>query len=102
MEFYSFLLGLRRLHFEFSVRYLNKYLTSSEKNDDKNKNKILWAAAAACCFKTLSVILPQSGIVIFGHSMVLLAFVFFAVKGLFGVRDSIYGCYEVRRQSGEE
>ncbi|MCL2815403.1 MAG: hypothetical protein FWD23_12455 [Oscillospiraceae bacterium] len=101
LEFYSFILELRHLHFEFSVRYLDKYLTSSEKNYGKNKNKILLAAGAAFCFKTLSVILPQSGIVIFGHSMILLAFVFFAVKGLFSVRDSIYGCYEVKRQPGE-
>ena len=93
IEFYSFLLELRRIHLEFSVRYLNKYLTSSEKNYGKDKDKILRMASVAFCFKALSPVLPQVGIVIFAHSMILLVFVFFAARGLYQIRESIYSCY---------
>jgi hypothetical protein len=96
VEFYFFISDLRRFHIEFSVRYLNRYLASSEKNYDKNKNKIFWAAAAACCFKTLSIVLPQSGIVIFFHLLILSVFVFFAVKGLYQTRESIYSLYKIK------
>ena len=99
IEFYSFILELRRLHIEFSVRYLNKYLTSAEKNYGENKTKIIRTASAAFCVKILSAILPESGLVIFAHSMIIAAFVFFAAKGLYQIKESIYSCYIEKEQS---
>jgi len=93
IEFYSFVKDFQRKHLEFSVRYLNKYLTVSEKNVDKNRNKIMIIAAAAFCVKTISTVLPQSGIVLFFHSLILVAFVFFIVKWLYGIRESVYSYY---------
>ena len=93
IEFYSFVRDLQRKHLEFSIRYFNKYITSSEKNFDKNRNKIILFSSFAFIAKTLSTVLPQSGIVKFCHSMILVAFVFITVKGLYSIRDSVYSYY---------
>ena len=92
-EFYSFIRNLQRKHLEFSVRYLKKYLTSSEKNFDKNKNKFIIPAAGAFCVKTLAVVLPQSGAVMFCHSLILAVFAFFAIRGLYLTREAVYSYY---------
>jgi len=93
IEFLSFVLELRRCHLEFSERYLDKYLTSSEKNYGKHKNRILRIAAAAFCVKAVFPILPQSGIFIFAYFAILSAFAFFAAKGLYSTKEAIYSCY---------
>jgi len=93
MEFYIYIKKFQQKHLEFAVRYFNKYLTLSEKNFDKNKNIIIKIAAAACCVKTLSPVLPQSGIALFCHSLILIAFVIFIIKGLYTIKDFIYSYY---------
>ncbi|MCL2158229.1 MAG: hypothetical protein FWH48_02345 [Oscillospiraceae bacterium] len=94
IEFYSFLIDLRRKHLEFSERYLNKYFSASEKNFDKNKARNLRIFSVAFCAKALETILPSSGIVFFLHSAVLAAFALFMVKGLYESRDAIYSYYK--------
>lgn len=93
IEFYNFIGSLQKKHLDFSVRYLNKYLTSSEKEFDRNKNIILRTAAAVFCVKILSPVLPQAGIILFFHAMILAVFVFFVIKGLYTIRDNIYSYY---------
>ena len=102
LEFYSFLLALQRAHLEFSVRYLDRYLTASEKGYDKNKHKIMRVAAVAFCVKILSVVLPESGIVLFFHSMVLLAFALMAAGGLYATREAIYSYYATYATQGDQ
>ena len=94
IEFYYFIKTFQNKYLEFSVRYLNKYLTSSEKILYKNKNIIFITAAMIFCIKALSPVLPQSGIVLFCHSLILIAFVFFVIKGLFSIRDAVYSYYK--------
>jgi hypothetical protein len=93
IEFYAFIRALQRKNFEFSERYLNKYFMASEKDFDKNKNKIIIGAAFAFCVKTFTKILPQWGILMFYHSLILFAFSFFVIKGLYSIRDAIYSYY---------
>ena len=93
IEFYGFIINLQRKHLEFSSGYFNKYIASSEKNFDKNRNKIFIISAAAFCVKTASVILPESGIILFYCGAVLTAFAFFAISRLYIVRNAVYSYY---------
>jgi len=93
IEFYGFIKNYQRKNLEFSARYLNKYLTAAEKNFDKNRNNILRISAAAFCVKTITPVLPQSGIILFCHSMILITFVVFVIKGLYNIRDAVYSYY---------
>lgn len=93
IEFYIFIINFQKKHIEFSVRYFNKYITLSEKNFDKNKNIVLQLAAFVFCIKILSPILPESGIVIFFHSLILAVFVFFIIRGLYMTREAVYSYY---------
>ena len=94
IEFYSFIKNLQNKHLEFSIKYMNKYYPSSETEKlNKNKNIILRIAAAVFCVKTLSVVLPPSGIILFFHSLILIAFVFFIIKGLNSIKEAVYSYY---------
>ena len=98
IEFYIFIKKLQQKHLDFSVIYLNKYLTLSEKNIDKHRDNIFIIAAAVFAVKSLSVLLPQdisSGWIIFIHSLVLIIFIVFVIRGLYKIRDSIYSYYEL-------
>ena len=93
IEFYSFIRAFQLKSLEFSERYLNKNFTINEKNIDKNKNRIITAAAFAFCVKTAAAVLPQSGIVIFYHSAILAAFLVFIIRGLYLIKESVYSYY---------
>ena len=98
IEFYCFIKNLQRKHLDFSTKYLNKYLAPSEKNIDKNRNKIFIAAGIVFSVKTLAVLLPKNlaaaGLIIFIHSLVLIIFVVFMIRGLYMIRDNIFSYYE--------
>jgi len=95
IEFYVFIKNLQRAHLEFSVRYFNKYITRAEKDFDaiRTKNKAVILSACAFCVKTLSAILPESGDLIFAHSVILIAFVFLAIKWIYSIRGAVYSYY---------
>jgi len=94
IEFYSFIKNLQNKHLDFSIKYMNKYYPSSEiEKSGKNKVLILRIAAAVFCVKTISVVLPPSGIILFFHSLILIAFVFFIIKGLYSIREAVYSYY---------
>ncbi|MCL2775839.1 MAG: hypothetical protein FWD71_21215 [Oscillospiraceae bacterium] len=93
IEFYYFIKNFQRKHLEFSITYLNKYMTSSEKNFDNNRNIIFIAASVMFSVKTLSVILPPVGIVLFIHSLLLVVFAFYIIRGLYRTREDIYSYY---------
>ena len=93
IEFYYFIKTFQRKHLEFSITYLNKYMTSSEKNFDKNRNIIFIGASVIFSVKTLYVILPPVGIVLFIHSLFLIAFALYIISGLYRTRDDIYSYY---------
>ncbi|MCL1858411.1 MAG: hypothetical protein FWF92_04180 [Oscillospiraceae bacterium] len=93
IEFYNFIKNLQRKHLEFSIRYLNKYITLSEKNLDKNKNNIIKITSVVFCVKIISPVLPQLGVIIFFQSLIFGVFVFFIIKGLYSIKDSIYSYY---------
>ena len=96
IELYFFIKKLQQKHLDFATEYLNKYLTVSEKNIDKNRAEIFVFSAAVFSVKTLSVMLPQdraAGMIIFIHSMVLIIFVFCMIRGLYMIRENIYSYY---------
>jgi hypothetical protein len=97
IEFYAFVVALQKKHIEFAVRYLDKYITEAEKNFDRGKEKILRICSATFCAKALSLVLPQSGIVLFFHSMILVAFAFFMAKCLSSVKNAIYSYYATKK-----
>ena len=97
IEFYIFIKSLQRKHLEFSIRHLNKYITSSEKNLDRNKNKIMITAAAAFCIKIISPVLPQYGWLMVLHASVLIAFISLIISVLYNIRDAVYSYYYLKK-----
>lgn len=96
IEFYFFIKNMQKKHLDFSTAYLSKYHISSDKNIYKNRDIIFIIAAAVFSVKTLSVLLPQdlsAGLIIFIHSLVLIIFVVFLIRGLYMTRDNIYSYY---------
>jgi len=59
----------------------------------KNKNMIFIAASVIFSVKTLSVILPPVGIVLFIHSLFLIVFAFYVIRSLYRTKEDIYSYY---------
>ena len=97
LEFYRFIRAFQHKRLEFAARHLNKRFMSSEQNLDKNKTKIITAAACAFCAKTLSVLLPQIAIVLFYHSLALVIFAVFLIRGLYLIREAVYSYYNLEK-----
>jgi len=93
IELYIFIKNLQRKHLDFTVRYFNKYMTSSEKEFDKNKNRNLILAAAAFCVKNISVILPNTGLWLFFDTWIVVIFVFLAMREFYLTKNAIFSYY---------
>lgn len=93
IEFYYFIKKLQYKHMEFSSGYLKKYFTAGEKVLYKDRNKIFIFGGFVFSVKTLEAILPQDGLVMFLHSLVLIAFTVWAIKSLISAREDIYNYY---------
>ena len=101
IEFYAYIINFQRKNLEFSVRYLNKYLTLSEKNFDKNSDNIIKISSLAFCVKTISSVLPEFisfvlpnwEIILYFNSAIIIAFVFLTIKKLYSIKESVYSYY---------
>jgi hypothetical protein len=94
MEMYYFIKKLQYKHLQFSSDYLKKYFTPGEKILHKNKDKLFIAGSAAFSVKTLAAVLPQDGLIMFIHSLILIVFSCWVIRTLILTKENIFSYYK--------